>query len=148
MGRSGERCGMRGSKRRFFQPIPVSSIVMREFMRLSNISRSRIFSHATELPLARHSMIEIATACCRNAALPSPTACALSGLRQPGLGQPIDNALKVARLLVWEHTRALGERELGVDLEQLRPCQSRLLQSSEMAVACREQHAACVGIGI
>src|SRR6516164_10685233 len=69
------------------------------------------------------------------------------GLRQPGLGEAVGDALKIARLLVGKNTRALRQREVRVDLEKIRPGRARLVEAPEMAVAGRQQHAARIGGG-
>ena len=68
-------------------------------------------------------------------------------LRQPGLRQAVDDALKFSRFLVRQDARALAQQELRIDLEQFRPGQPRLFQPSEMAVAGGEQHTARIGGG-
>jgi hypothetical protein len=38
-------------------------------------------------------------------------------LRQPGLGQAFSDALKITRILVRQHARALRQREFGIHLK-------------------------------
>src|SRR5215813_8026197 len=63
-------------------------------------------------------------------------------LRQPRLRQALGDAREIARVFVGQNTLALLEREIGVDLHELRPRRARLLDAPEMAVASGEHHAA------
>src|SRR5467141_4161196 len=56
-------------------------------------------------------------------------------LRQPRLGQALGDAREIARVFVGKNALAVLEREIRIDLEQLRPCGARLLRAAEMAVA-------------
>src|SRR5262249_45053680 len=63
-------------------------------------------------------------------------------LRQPRLRQALGDAREIAWVFVGQNTLALLEREIGVDLHELRPHRARLLDAREMAVASGEHHAA------
>src|SRR5258708_6070058 len=137
LNRDQKKMGMVGTTRRFWLLAPPKPLI-----ELSPLSRKKTNPPSNCASWARAPSARLESAN-RKVALYN-----IRILGQPGLRQPFDDALEVGRILVGQDTGTLGQREIGIDLEQRCPCGARFLSAAEMTVSGGQQHATGIGVGI